>query len=396
MAFGHAGCAVDAVSPRGHAITTTKLLRRWFRYNGFLDSIRSAIQKAKPDLIIPCDDYATRSLHRLREQSVATNPALARLIEHSLGASQHHAVLRTRASLLAAARELGISVPDTEILTSKQALSAWLSAHPLPAYIKADGTSGGVGVRLVETRDQAERAFDALSSPPGVLRTIKRTLVDKDLRLLSPWLHRWRPVVSVQKVISGSEANCAAACWQGRLLACIGVEVVQQEENYGPATVVRLIDNPAMLAAAEKIANRFQLSGLFGLDFMIEAATGTAYLLEMNARSTQTCHLELGPGRNLIRPLAAALFGSSADTSARNVTDRDTVALFPAEWKRDPGSPYLTSAYHDVPWEEPGLVRDCIKRRLGDRGWMSLKKWRARKAAAENAADSPSARPERN
>ena len=394
MALSHADCAVDAVCPGGHAITNTRALRRWYRYNGFLGSIHSAIQTAKPDFVIPCDDYATLGLHRLYQENGSTDPTLARLIERSLGAPQHHATIRTRASLLAAARDLGISVPDTEILTGKQALTAWLGANRLPAYIKADGTSGGVGVRLVESRGQAERAFEALSSPPGALRTLKRALVDKDMRLLVPCLRRWQPVVSIQKVISGSEANCAVSCWQGRLLACISAEVIQSGDDYGPATVIRIIDNPEMLAAAEKIASRFQLSGLFGLDFMLEASTGTAYLLEMNARSTQTCHLDFGPGKNPIHALAAEFSaGTSESASTANLAGRETIALFPAEWKRDPRSPFLASAYHDVPWEEPELVRYCIKPRLQDQTWMSYKKWRARKASAETVADSRSSTP---
>ena len=316
MALSHADCAVDAVCPRGHPITTTRALRQWYRYNGFLGSIHSAIQTAKPDFLIPCDDYATLGLHRLYQENGSTDPTLARLIERSLGAPQHHATVRTRASLLAVARDLGISVPDTEILTGKLALTAWLSTNPLPAYIKADGTSGGVGVRLVESPEQAERAFEALSSPPGMLRALKRALVDKDMRLLVPCLRRWRPVVSIQKVISGSEANCAVSCWRGRLLACISAEVIQRDDDYGPATVIRIIDNPEMLAAAKKIASSFQLSGLFGLDFMLESSTGTAYLLEMNARSTQTCHLDLGPGMNPIHALAAEFSAGTPESTS--------------------------------------------------------------------------------
>ena len=29
---------------------------------------------------------------------------------------------------------------------------------------------------------------------------------------------------------------------------------------------------------------------------------------------------------------------------------------------RDPASPFLTSGYHDVPWEEPELLRACVRR----------------------------------
>jgi hypothetical protein len=105
-----------------------------------------------------------------------------------------------------------------------------------------------------------------------------------------------------------------------------------------------------------------KLSGLYGFDFMIEDESEDAYLIEMNPRATQTCHLPLGPGRNL----AAALRSAVCDEAVREapgVTDKDTIALFPQEWERDPASAYLSTAYHDVPWEEPELVRACIRRR---------------------------------
>ncbi|MBV8115459.1 MAG: ATP-grasp domain-containing protein [Silvibacterium sp.] len=384
MALAGAGCSVEAVAPRGHAITTTHALQGFYAYSGFLSSIRAAIIAAQPDFVIPCDDYATESLHRLHAE--AASHGLAPLIERSLGKPEHYAAIRTRGSLLSEAKKLGICVPDTENLPDKRALRDWLATHQLPAYIKADGTSGGVGVRLVETPEQAEHAFDALSSPPGVLRTIKRTLVDKDMRLLSPCLQRSRAVVSTQKVVEGSEANCAVSCWQGRVLGCISVEVLKRADEYGPATVVRLIDNRDVLAAAEKLARRFQLSGLFGLDFILEAATGKAYLLEMNARATQTCHLQMGPGRNLIEPLVDELLGMPQQTSSTaSARVLDTIALFPAEWKRDSASHFMKSGYHDVPWEEPELIRYSLRFRLQDLSWMSYRKWRARTAALKEA-----------
>lgn len=383
MALHRAGCEVDAVCPDGHPITTTLALRRHYHYTGFLGSIRSALQSAKPDFVVPCDDYAALALHRIYAANPAGVSGLGPLIKHSLGNPDHFSVVRTRGTLLSAAAELGICVPDTRILAGKSDLDAWLATHPLPAYLKADGTSGGVGVRLVETPAEAEKAFLSLSAPPGGLRAVKRVMVDKDLRLLVPWLQRWHPVVSVQRIITGSEANCAVSCWQGRLLACITVEVVRQDDEYGPATVVRVIDNSQMLAAAEKIARRFELSGFFGLDFILEKETGNAYLLEMNPRSTQTCHLELGPGMNLVEPLVAELSRVPTETRpTAGMAGQDTIALFPAEWKRDPRSPYLTSGSHDVPWEEPELVRYCIRTQLKDRSWMSPRKWRARKAQA--------------
>ena len=122
------------------------------------------------------------------------------------------------------------------------------------------------------------------------------------------------------------------------------------------------------------------------LDFILEEGTGTAYLLEMNARATQTCHLSLGPGRNPVAALVASITGRPYE-AAPGLTDRDTIALFPAEWKRDPASSYLSSAYHDVPWDVPELLHYCISPNVGDR--LSYRKWQARRTAALTSGASP-------
>jgi predicted ATP-grasp superfamily ATP-dependent carboligase len=56
-----------------------------------------------------------------------------------------------------------------------------------------------------------------------------------------------------------------------------------------------------MMFAAERLAHRLDLSGFFGLDFMIEDNTETTYPIEMNPRCTQFCHLQLGKGRDIAK-----------------------------------------------------------------------------------------------
>ena len=91
----------------------------------------------------------------------------------------------------------------------------------------------------------------------------------------------------------------------------------------------------------------------------MEASTGNAYLIEINPRTTQVGHLSLGPGRDLPAALYGAIRGKKIEASA-SITERDTIALFPQEWKRDPRSTYLSSGYHDVPWQEPLLLSSCM------------------------------------
>jgi hypothetical protein len=116
----------------------------------------------------------------------------------------------------------------------------------------------------------------------------------------------------------------------------------------------------------EKLVSSLGVSGLCGFDFMIEDSTEHAYLIEMNPRSTQICHMPLGAGRDLPAALHAILTGESLH-EAPSVTDGDIIALFPQEWQQNPASEFLHTAYHDVPWSETELVRACIRRRPLDR-----------------------------
>jgi hypothetical protein len=120
------------------------------------------------------------------------------------------------------------------------------------------------------------------------------------------------------------------------------------------------------------------LSGLWGFDFVLQAGSGLAYLIEVNPRATPICHLALGPGRDLPAALLAALHSGSAAEARPTRIDGELVAMFPGEWQRDPASPFLRCAHHDVPWEEVAFIRDCLDRPWNERGLLFRLKERMR------------------
>jgi predicted ATP-grasp superfamily ATP-dependent carboligase len=123
---------------------------------------------------------------------------------------------------------------------------------------------------------------------------------------------------------------------------------------------LQFTENPEMAAATAKMVSRLGLSGLHGFDFMLEEESENAHLIEINPRATQVGHLTLGEGRDLPAALYACVSGQPIEPSPK-VTESSTIALFPHEWIRNPESPFLQSAYHDVPWSEPALVRACVR-----------------------------------
>ena len=365
MALANAGCIVEAVCPPRHPLCQTSAVRRTHTYRGLapLMSLAAAIAAAKPDLIIPGDDLSTRHLHHLHRQESARGQNGAQacaLIERSFGSPESFPIVYQRAAFMRIAEEEGVRAPKTGVIANLEDLRRWTTQMGFPVVLKADGTSGGVGVRIVQTLEDAERAFRALQAPPLLARAAKRALVDQDKTLVWPSLLRRRSVVSAQSMVEGHEATSTVACWQGSVVASLHFEVINKRSSSGPATVMRWIDHAEMSSAVEKMVRRLNLSGLHGFDFMLEAQTGQAYLIEINPRTTQVGHLTLGPGRDLPAALCATMSGSSVQPAAK-VTENDTITLFPQEWMRDPASPFLRSSYHDVPWEEPELIRACVR-----------------------------------
>jgi hypothetical protein len=366
MALAYAGCTVDAVCPTRHPLGKIGTVRQTYGYRGLtpLMSFAHAIARANPDLIVPCDDLAALHLHGLYQRE-GGHGKVAKLIERSLGSPESFPVVYARTPFMELAQEEGIRVPKTEVIANADDLKRWVGRMGFPTVLKANGTCGGEGVRVVDTLEEANRAFRKLQAPPLFVRAAKRAVVNHDKTLLWPALRRRRFVVNAQEYVVGREATSTVACWRGSVLASLHFEVLNKRDSAaGPSSVVRLIENAEMSAAAEKMVRRLNLSGLHGFDFMLEAHTGNAYLIEINPRATQVGHLALGPGRDLPAALYAALSGAPIH-AAPKVTENDTIALFPQEWLRDPESAYLRTAYHDVPWEERELLRACV--RLGQK-----------------------------
>ena len=368
MALASAGCTVDAVCPARHPLGKMSAVRRTHRYRGLmpLQSFADAVAATKPDFVVPGDDLATSHLHRLHDQQRRRGQAgrpICTLIERSLGAPESFSVVYARTAFINLAQKAGIRAPKTEVIANLSDLRKWVAQVGFPTVLKANGTSGGDGVRVVHSLEEAEQAFRVLQAPPLLARAAKRALVDQDKTLVWPSLLRRRSVANAQEFVAGREATSAVACWEGNVLASLHFEVINKRDAAGPSSVLRLIDNAEMSAAAEGMVHRLKLSGLQGFDFMLEADTGNAHLIEINPRATQVGHLALGPGHDLPAALYSALSGEPCH-AAPKVTENDTIALFPQEWMRDPESSYLISGYHDVPWEEPELLRACL-----GKGW---------------------------
>jgi len=378
MAFLHAGSRVSAICPPGHPLSFIPGLDSTYPYRALnpSGSLKSALRSARPDLIVPCDDVSVWQLHDLHARDAEFRP----LIERSLGSAEVYPNLQRRGQILEAAAELGIRVPSTQAVQSAEDFNkpglAW------PAVLKADGTWGGEGVAIVRNPSEAAQKLASLLGPRRTAFAWKRFLVNRHPLALWQWQRRKEFGVTLQKLIPGRQATTMFACWQGQVLASVTVEVLATQGPTGAATFVRLLRNEEIERAPQLLARRFMLSGFHGLDFVIEDGTQAAYMIEMNPRATQLGHLNLCPQGNLADALSAKLMNktSSPATGTRRIQS-DTIALFPRACQTDPENEWLTTGYHDVPWEQPELVRELMRETWPERRLLSRilnKSWAGR------------------
>jgi len=360
MALTDVGCEVEALCPNDHPMLQSSVIRKHQLFHPLapLGCIESAIRKSAPEFIIPGDELAIFYLHRIHAR---TTPDVRALIERSLGDPANYPLAHSCNELMAVAQEESVATPLTAEVPSPEDIPGLASRFGLPLILKADGTTGGQGVRVLTQTYGAEKVWQALRAPIGVARLLKRMIVDSDWNQILPFLRRDTRVVNAQSFVSGSEANTVVSCWQGEVLACICLEVVSVWYPHGPSSVVRVVDNPAMAESSRKIVKRLKLSGFCGFDFILDEHTGTPLMIEMNPRPTQLAHLQLGAKRDLVTAWVGAASGRTVRERPA-ITDKDLIAVFPHELHRDPSSPMLQEGYHDVPWSEPALVLSCMKR----------------------------------
>ncbi len=354
--FKAASWTVDALAPKGTPVTLSRYLDTHHRYRALRApaSLRRALDASRPDLIVACDDRAVALLLRLHAKA---DDRIKALIARSLGSPENFPAMISRSLSMQAAAQIGIRAPETVQVGNEAELDTCLDKLGLPAVLKADGSWGGDGVIVARSRDEARAAFAKLMRPASRLRNVARALRRKDAHFLIEAVRPSKQRVSVQKFVTGSGAASAFACWKGEMVASLHYDVLIADGAIGPPGVIRRVDCAQMEEASRRIAGHFGLSGIYGLDF-IRDDKGLVHLIEINPRTTQGGTLAFGDGRDMPQALAGCVTGTPA--TRREAIPDDVVAFFPAEWQRDASSPYLMSGYHNVPWDDPAVLKHCF------------------------------------
>ncbi|WP_136624015.1 ATP-grasp domain-containing protein [Bradyrhizobium centrolobii] len=304
------------------------------------------------------DDQAVVELLQLHARAQRSGDhAIARLIEDSLGSAEGLPYAVSKSKFMALAQATGVRCPRTVVVGNADILEQELAEAKYPLVVKADGSYGGKGVRIVSSADSARDALQELGAAASWPSAIIRSF---DGLHVGPLLERMsykRPVVTLQHHIVGRCANRAVVCREGVVLGGLSVEALELVCTNGPAAVVRIIEHQEMTDTVATMAKRLKLSGFHGFDFMIDR-NDRAWLIELNARITPVSHLALDDGTDLAASLLSAITGTNVQSPSP--LKHRTIALFPQALRSESTNRHLISSYCDAPWSELQFVRACL------------------------------------
>ena len=305
-------------------------------------NLASAVRQYQPDMLIPGCELSVRFLHEIvyagldGRLSEDMGDILA-LAKRSLGYPDYYQTTLSKHETLELAAELGLRTPQQVLISGVEDALRFGARHGYPIVLKSEFGYAGNEVRVCIAPDEIAEAYRALSSQAA------------------------NPRIVAQQYVQGTVAGQSAVAISGEVLESL---TFLKERCYpqptSPSSIVKYTENEEAERAISALIRKFGYTGFCSADFIIESGTQSVYLLEFNPRLAPACNLGELFGRDLCRALWCHLSGVTYQR--RPVPDgHQTVALFPNEWLRDSQSPYLLQAYHDVPWDDPLLLKALIQ-----------------------------------
>ena len=366
------GCRVSVLCPAHHPLRRLSRLAQIRTYQGVcsLQSLQRALRDIRPDVVIPCDDGVVAQLHALH----ALDPTLRSLIEKSLGDPAAYAITSSRCEFMRTAAALGLVVPQTERILAAGDIEGWYHPPAGSGVLKVNGETGGNGVRICASLEQAHAALLEFRVEVRWSAAVKRMIIDRDP--LALWMRKARLTreISIQRFIDGRPANTMFACLEGKVLGVLSVEVLLADGPTGAALVVRRIGEERMAHCARVLAEHLGLSGFYGLDFIIESGTGKPYLIEMNPRCTQIGHLAFTDLASLAASFSAALGSrpACAGPEARLLEPDARLALYPTALRvAEKHRHMVDSSVLDAPAGERALAGELARPIWPQRQWIA-------------------------
>ncbi|MBA3557838.1 MAG: ATP-grasp domain-containing protein [Gemmatimonadaceae bacterium] len=185
-----------------------------------------------------------------------------------------------KAHLLEAAPSVGIAIPQQRVIRDtsewaaliEQGLCFPVVLKPARSVAYHNGGSVKLAVRHAATRLQLE----------------------DEIRALDPAAY---PVLVQQRIV-GPGVGIFLLLWNGELIATFSHRRLREKPPAGGVSVYResIAANPALVARSRALLGLFAWRGVAMIEYKLDAATGTPYLMEVNGRFWGSLQLAIDAG----------------------------------------------------------------------------------------------------
>jgi len=291
--LGAAGYAVYVCSPRRRSLAGASRSARaeaviaspLARPADFAADVGRLIEQWRIDLLLPITDAALAALVPRRARlppvtlPVADGPVYARLSD--------------KAGVLATAAALGVAVPEqTTVASAEDASLVPAGALRYPIVLKPSPVLARVNGRWI-------KPGVAYAGGPDELRA-----------RLAAWPAGAYPVLLQQRVV-GPGVGVSLLRWDHRTVAVFAHQRLREKPPSGGVSVYceSMSTDPRLVAQSEALLQQLAWQGVAMVEYKIDAATGTPYLMEVNPRFWGSLQLAVDAGVDFPVLLAAAALG---------------------------------------------------------------------------------------
>lgn len=278
--LGRAGYHPVVVSARAHSLAGAS---RWSAAShqapdpltaadDFVARVREIVAAERIALVLPIAEPAVLALLGARESlggATIPFPPLARFLQAS-----------DKASLLATASGLGIAVPAQTTVGSPADLErAVRETTVFPVVLKPCRSVAGSGVARIQL---------SVRHAAGAAELAAR---------LGEYSAAAFPILVQQRVV-GPGVGIFLLLWDGRQVAQFAHRRLREKPPSGGVSVYResIIADPALVARSRALLDLLGWKGVAMIEYKVDAATGTPYLMEINGRYWGSLQLAVDAG----------------------------------------------------------------------------------------------------
>jgi predicted ATP-grasp superfamily ATP-dependent carboligase len=239
--------------------------------DAFVDALGATVRAWNADVVMPMTDASM----------LATLGAVDRLAPAHLPFAdiESYRAISNKQALLAAAPRFGIAVPAQRTLCLEHVASVDQLRVPFPVVVKPSRSVGEHNGRrgsftVAYARDSAELSRVVRGMDPGAF-----------------------PLLLQQRIV-GPGLGIFLLVWNGETVAAFSHRRLREKPPSGGVSVYResVAADPMLVARSKALLDHFDWRGVAMIEYKIDEATGTPYLMEINGRFWGSLQLAIDAG----------------------------------------------------------------------------------------------------